>query len=73
MTFRTPEEAVEPANNIHYGLNAGVWTDNMNMIFRMVNKLRAGVMWGTFKPSLTRPVRSAATKRAALASVKPPA
>ncbi len=43
MTFRTPEEAFERANNIPYGLSAGVWTDNV--IFKMVNKLRAGVVW----------------------------
>ncbi len=27
MTFRTPEEAIEKANNTPYGLSAGVWTD----------------------------------------------
>ena len=27
MTFRTPDEAVELANNTRYGLSAGVWTD----------------------------------------------
>ena len=43
MTFRTPEEAFERANNTPYGLSAGVWTDNV--IFKMVNKLRAGVVW----------------------------
>ena len=45
MTFRTPEEAVERANNIPYGLSAGVWTDKGSKIFKMVNKLRAGVVW----------------------------
>ncbi len=45
MTFRTPEEAVERANNIPYGLSAGVWTDKGSKIFKMVNNLRAGVIW----------------------------
>jgi aldehyde dehydrogenase (NAD+) len=45
MTFRTPEEAFERANNIPYGLSAGVWTDKGSKIFKMVNKLRAGVIW----------------------------
>src|SRR5258706_990482 len=45
MTFRTPEEAFERANNIPYGLSAGVWTDKGSKIFNMVNKLRAGVVW----------------------------
>ncbi len=45
MTFRTPEEAIERANNIPYGLSAGVWTDKGSKIFKVVNKLRAGVVW----------------------------
>jgi aldehyde dehydrogenase (NAD+) len=45
MTFRTPEEAFERANNIPYGLSAGVWTDKGSKIFKMVNKLCAGVIW----------------------------
>src|SRR5882724_1520142 len=45
MTFRTPEEAFERANNSPYGLSAGVWTDKGSKIFKMVNKLRAGVVW----------------------------
>jgi len=28
-----------------YGLSAGVWTDKGSKIFKMVNKLRAGVVW----------------------------
>jgi aldehyde dehydrogenase (NAD+) len=55
MTFRTPEEALERANNIPYGLSAGVWTDKGSKIFKMVNKLRAGVVWANtynkFDPS----------------------
>ena len=45
LTFRTPEEAFERANNTPYGLSAGVWTDKGSKIFKMVNKLRAGVVW----------------------------
>ncbi|MGI9115834.1 MAG: aldehyde dehydrogenase family protein [Chthoniobacterales bacterium] len=45
MTFRTPEEAVERANNTVYGLSAGVWTDKGSKIFKIVNRLRAGVVW----------------------------
>jgi len=45
MTFRTPEEAFERANNIPYGLSAGVWTDKGSKIFKLVNNLRAGVVW----------------------------
>jgi|SRR5581483_8789070 len=45
MTFRTPEEALERANNTPYGLSAGVWTDKGSKIFKMVNQLRAGVVW----------------------------
>jgi len=45
MTFRTPEEAFERANNTPYGLSAGVWTDKGSKIFKMVGRLRAGVVW----------------------------
>ena len=45
LTFRTPEEAIERANNTPYGLSAGVWTDKGSKIFKIVNKLRAGVIW----------------------------
>jgi len=45
MTFRTPDEAVEKANNIPYGLSAGVWTDKGSKIFKITAKMRAGVVW----------------------------
>lgn len=45
MTFRTPEEAVEKANNIPYGLSAGVWTDKGSKIFQITSKMKAGVVW----------------------------
>ncbi len=45
LTFRTPEEAVEKANNTAYGLSAGVWTEKGSRILWMVERLRAGVVW----------------------------
>lgn len=45
LTFRTPEEAVEKANNTPYGLSAGVWTDKGSRILDMAAKLKAGVVW----------------------------
>ncbi len=45
LTFRTPEEAVERANNTPFGLSAGVWTDKGSKIFKIISKLRAGVVW----------------------------
>ena len=46
QTFRTIEEAIEKANNIPYGLSAGVWTDKGSKLFQLSQKLRAGVVWG---------------------------
>jgi aldehyde dehydrogenase (NAD+) len=45
LTFRTPEEAVEKANNTAYGLSAGVWTEKGSRILWMAQRLRAGVVW----------------------------
>jgi aldehyde dehydrogenase (NAD+) len=45
MTFRTPGESVELANNTTYGLAASVWTENLNLALDMAPKLRAGVVW----------------------------
>jgi aldehyde dehydrogenase (NAD+) len=45
LTFRTPAEAVEKANNTPYGLSAGVWTDKGSRILSVANQLRAGVVW----------------------------
>jgi aldehyde dehydrogenase (NAD+) len=46
LSFRTPEEAVEKANNTMYGLSAGVWTDKGAKLFWMAQRLKAGVVWG---------------------------
>jgi aldehyde dehydrogenase (NAD+) len=44
-TFRTPEEAVEKANNTAYGLSAGIWTDKGARILWLAARMRAGVVW----------------------------
>jgi aldehyde dehydrogenase (NAD+) len=55
LTFRTPEEAVEKANNTPYGLSAGVWTEKGSRILWMAERLEAGVVWANtfnrFDPS----------------------
>jgi aldehyde dehydrogenase (NAD+) len=45
MTFRTPREAVELANNTVYGLAACVWSDNINVALQTAAQLKAGVVW----------------------------
>ncbi|WP_371408328.1 aldehyde dehydrogenase family protein [Micromonospora zamorensis] len=45
LTFRTPAEAVEKANNTPYGLSAGIWSDKGSRILWMADRLRAGVVW----------------------------
>ncbi|MDQ3871769.1 MAG: aldehyde dehydrogenase family protein [Chloroflexota bacterium] len=45
LTFRTPEEAVEKANNTPYGLSAGVWTEKGSRILAIAQRMRAGVVW----------------------------
>jgi aldehyde dehydrogenase (NAD+) len=45
LTFRTPDEAVEKANNTPYGLSAGVWTDKGSRILDLANRMQAGVVW----------------------------
>ena len=55
LTFRTPAEAVEKANNTPYGLSAGVWTEKGSRILWLADRLRAGVVWANtfnkFDPS----------------------
>jgi len=55
LTFRTPDEAVEKANNTPYGLSAGVCTEKGSRILSMAQRLRAGVIWANtynrFDPS----------------------
>jgi aldehyde dehydrogenase (NAD+) len=45
MTFRTPKEAVDLANNTPYGLAASVWSENINLALDVAPKLKAGVVW----------------------------
>ncbi|GAB3883987.1 aldehyde dehydrogenase family protein [Microbispora bryophytorum subsp. camponoti] len=45
LTFRTPAEAVEKANNTPYGLSAGVWTEKGSLMLWTASRLRAGVVW----------------------------
>ena len=45
MTFRTPSEAVDLANNTRYGLAASIWTENINLALDMAPKIKAGVVW----------------------------
>jgi len=44
-TFRTPDEAVQIANNTRYGLAATVWSENINLALDFAPKLAAGVVW----------------------------
>jgi aldehyde dehydrogenase (NAD+) len=45
MTFRTPVEAVELANNTRFGLAASVWTENINLALDIAPQLKAGTVW----------------------------
>jgi len=45
MTFRTPDEAVEIANNIRYGLAASVWSESINLALDVAPRLAAGIVW----------------------------
>ena len=45
MTFRTPREAVEFANNTAYGLAASVWSESINVALHVAAQLKAGVVW----------------------------
>jgi len=44
-TFRTPNEAIELANNTKYGLAASIWTENINLALDLVPKIHCGVVW----------------------------
>jgi aldehyde dehydrogenase (NAD+) len=45
MTFRTPREAVELANNTVYGLAASVWSESVNVALQAAAQIKAGVVW----------------------------
>jgi aldehyde dehydrogenase (NAD+) len=45
LTFRTPDEAVQKANNTPFGLSAGIWSEKSSRVLWMAERLRAGVVW----------------------------
>ncbi len=45
MTFRTPSEAVELANNTPYGLASSIWTENINLALDIAPKIKSGIVW----------------------------
>jgi aldehyde dehydrogenase (NAD+) len=45
LTFRTPAEAIELANNTRYGLAASIWSDNINLALDVASKVKAGSVW----------------------------
>ena len=45
LTFRTPQEAIEKANNTPYGLSAGIWSEKGSRILWAAQQLKAGVIW----------------------------
>jgi aldehyde dehydrogenase (NAD+) len=45
MTFRTPAEAIELANNTVYGLSASVWSESINIALHVAAQLKVGVVW----------------------------
>ena len=45
MTFRTPEEAIQRANDTPFGLSAGIWSDKGSKVFEIASKMKAGVIW----------------------------
>ena len=45
MSYRTPEEAIQLANNTRYGLAASIWSQDIDTALHIANKLKAGVVW----------------------------
>jgi aldehyde dehydrogenase (NAD+) len=45
LSFRTPAEAIELANNTRYGLAASVWTENINLALEVAHRIKAGSIW----------------------------
>jgi aldehyde dehydrogenase (NAD+) len=45
MTFRTPDESVQLANDTRYGLAASLWTENVNLALHVAPRLKAGTVW----------------------------
>lgn len=45
LTFRTPQEAIDKANNTPFGLSAGIWSEKGSRVLWASQQLRAGVIW----------------------------
>ena len=45
MSFRTPSEAVQLANNTVYGLAACVWSESISLALDVAPQIKAGVVW----------------------------
>jgi len=45
LTFRTPQEAIDKANNTPFGLSAGIWSEKGSKVLWASQQLRAGVIW----------------------------
>ena len=45
LTFDTPEEAVQLANDTNYGLSASVWSNDLSKAIQTIRKVRAGRCW----------------------------
>ena len=45
LTFRTPQEAIDKANNTPFGLSSGVWSEKGSKVLWASQQLRAGVIW----------------------------
>ncbi len=45
LSFRTPAEAIEKANNTPYGLSAGIWSEKGSRVLAVADRLKAGVVW----------------------------
>jgi len=45
LKFRTLDEAIKRANKTHYGLAAGIFTNDIATAFKFANQVKAGTVW----------------------------
>lgn len=45
LTFRTPAEAIQLANNTRYGLAASIWSQDIDTAMDVARKVKAGTVW----------------------------